>query len=138
MVRYSEIKNILKTHKLRVTDGRIDILEFFLRRGKTITFKDLEEEFRDSDRVTLYRTLHAFTEHGVLHKIPDESGFATYGLCHNTCDPEDHYHNHMHFKCTECGNIECLEQHVPTITVPGYQVTQADLILKGTCNTCLQ
>lgn len=136
MIRYSDIKKVLKEHKLRVTAGRIDILEFFHRQNRTLSFKDLEDEFKDSDRVTLYRTLNAFTDKGVLHKIPDDSGFATYGLCHDSCDSEDHNHDHMHFKCNECGTIECLEQNIPTVKIPGYKVTEANLILKGTCKTC--
>ena len=114
----------------------MDVLEFFLRQNTTISFKDLEEEFKGSDRVTLYRTLSAFTEHGVLHKIPDDSGYATYGLCYDTCDSEDHNHDHMHFKCNECGNMECLDQSIPFINIPGYQVKEANLILKGICKTC--
>lgn len=136
MLKYSEIKQILKSHKLSVTTARIDVLEFFIRRNKTLSFKDLEDEFKDSDRVTLYRTLNSFTENGLIHKIPDDSGFATYGLCHDTCSSEDHKHDHMHFKCNECGTIECLDQHIPNITVPGYKVTEANLILKGVCNNC--
>jgi len=136
MVRYSEIKNILKLHKLRITSGRVDVLEFFLRQNRTLSFKDLEDEFKESDRVTLYRTLGAFTDNGLLHIIPDDTGFATYGLCHDTCDSEDHNHDHMHFKCNECGTIECLEQNIPTIKIPGYKVTEANLILKGTCKNC--
>ena len=107
MVRFSEVKKILKSHKLRVTDGRVDVLEFFLREKKTMSFKDLEEEFQSSDRVTLYRILGAFTEHGVLHKIPDDSGNAKYGLCHDTCGSGDHQHDHVDFKCNQCGIIEC-------------------------------
>ena len=137
MARYSEVKKILKSHKLRVTDGRVDVLEFFLRQGRAITFKDLEMEFKTSDRVTLYRTLNAFTEHGVLHKIPNDSGHATYGLCHDTCDSEEHYHDHLHFKCNECGTIECLEIKIPSVNVPGYLVKEANMILKGTCKTCV-
>jgi Fur family ferric uptake transcriptional regulator len=136
MARYSEIKNILKSHNLKVTDGRVDVLDFFIRQNKTLSFKNLEEEFKDSDRVTLYRTLSAFAEKGVLHKIPDDSGHATYGLCHDTCDSEDHNHDHIHFKCHECGTIECLEQNIPPIKVPGYKVKEADLILKGVCKIC--
>ena len=136
MARYSQIKKILKSHKLRVTEGRIDVLEFFLRQNKTLSFRDLEEEFKDSDRVTLYRTLNSFTENGLIHKIPDDSGFATYGLCHDTCDANDHAHDHMHFKCNACGTIECLEQNIPEVKIPGYTVTEANLILKGTCKNC--
>lgn len=135
-MRYSKIKDILKTHKLRVTTVRVDVLEFFIRKNKTLSFKDLETEFTDFDRVTLYRTLSSFTDSGVLHKIPDDSGFATYGLCHDTCSSEDHNHDHMHFKCNECGNIECLELNIPPVKVPGYQVTEANLILKGICINC--
>jgi len=136
MLRYSNIKDILKSHKLRVTDVRVDVLEFLIRQKKTLSFKDLENEFKDFDRVTLYRTLNAFTENGVLHKIPDDSGFATYGLCHETCSSEDHNHDHMHFKCNECGNIECLDMIIPPVKVPGYKVTEANLILKGICINC--
>jgi len=136
MIRYSQIKKILQDHKLRVTAGRIDILEFFHRQNRTLSFKDLEDEFKDSDRVTLYRTLGAFTEQGVLHKIPDDSGFATYGLCQDACDSEDHNHDHIHFKCNECGTIECLDQIIPKVKISGYKVTEANLILKGTCKNC--
>ena len=137
MARYSKVKKILKSHKLRVTDGRVDILEFFLRQSRTLSHKDLEDEFTDLDRVTLYRTLSAFTDNGVLHKIPDDSGLATYGLCHDTCDSEDHNHDHMHFKCNDCGTTVCLDQIIPPIKVPGYQITEANLILKGTCKACI-
>ena len=137
MTRYSDVKKILKSHKLKVTDTRMDVLSYFLAQNRTLTFKNLEDEFQDSDRVTIYRTLIAFTEKGVLHKIPDDSGHATYGLCHDTCSSEDHSHDHMHFKCDECGVIECLEQSIPAVKVPGYKVKEANLILKGTCKSCV-
>jgi len=137
MARYSEIKKILKAHDLRVTDGRIDVLEYFMRKEKTLSIKDIQKELKDSDRVTLYRILNAFTEHGVLHKIPDDSGNPKYGLCHDTCNAYDHNHDHMHFKCSECGIVECLEQDIPKIKIPGYQVKEANLILKGICKTCV-
>lgn len=137
MARYSEIKRILKSHNLRVTDGRVDVLELFIRLGKTLSIKDLQVELKDSDRVTLYRILNAFTKQGILHKIPDDSGVPNYGLCHDTCEAEDHQHDHMHFKCDTCGTIECLEENIPPISIPGYLITEADLILKGTCKTCV-
>lgn len=133
---YSELKKILKNHRLRVTDCRMDILDFFLTRKKALSFKDLEEAFTAYDRVTLYRTLHSFSENGILHKIPDDSGFATYGVCHETCDPKEHHHNHMHFKCNACGNIECVDQHLPNIHLPGYQIQEANLVLNGICQSC--
>lgn len=137
-MKYSDLKQILKRHKLRITDCRMDVLELFLNHKKALSFKDLEDRLNDYDRVTLYRTLHSFTDHGVLHKIPDDSGFATYGVCHETCDAEEHHHNHMHFKCNECGNIECLDEHLPKINLPGYKVEEANLIVNGICQSCVE
>ena len=135
---YSDLKQILKRHKLRVTDCRMDVLEYFLEQEKALSFKDLEEKFVSYDRVTLYRTLHSFADHGVLHKIPDDSGYATYGVCHETCDAEEHHHNHMHFKCNECGQIECLDEHLPPIHLPGYKILEANLIVNGICQQCVE
>lgn len=137
-MKYSSLKQILKRHKLRITDCRMDILEYFIHEEKALSFKDLEDNFDQYDRVTLYRTLHSFTEHGMLHKIPDDSGSVTYGICYDTCDAEEHHHNHIHFKCNECGEIKCLDKHLPKIDLPGYLVEEANLIVNGICKECVE
>lgn len=136
VMKYSELKQILKNHQLRVTDCRMDILEYFTVQKRALSIRDLENQFQAYDRVTLYRTLTSFTENGVLHKIPDDSGFATYGLCYSTCSSSEHHHNHLHFKCTVCGNIECIQMSVPDVTLPGYVVHETNLILSGICKAC--
>ena len=97
-----------------------------------------ENNFKQYDRVTLYRTLNTFLDSGILHRIPNENGTATYGLCHDTCTPEHHDHNHIHFKCNNCGQIECLEEKVANaVAVPsGYQVQGINLIVDGICAEC--
>ncbi|MEQ9423328.1 MAG: transcriptional repressor [Cyclobacteriaceae bacterium] len=136
-MKYSELKNTLKKHSLRITDCRMDVLELFTKTDHALSFKALESELDVYDRVTLYRTLHSFIEKGVLHRIPDDSGFASYGICHETCTPQEHSHDHVHFKCDECGHIECLsDHHVPKVVIPGYVVNEANLIVSGLCNSC--
>lgn len=133
-----ELKSILKSHNLRVTDCRLDVIDFFLKNKKALSQGDLEGQFKNYDRVTLYRTLISFLESGILHKIPNDSGVATYGLCNETCSPENHNHNHIHFKCNSCGDIECLEEKVvPTVSVPdGYMVENVNMIVDGVCSNC--
>lgn len=132
------MKKILKDHSLRVTDCRIDVLQMFLDANYALSFRDLEDRFAAYDRVTLYRTLNSFMENGVLHRIPDDSGFARYGICQDTCTPDHHQHDHIHFKCDECGNIECLPGHYPPrVSLPGYKVTDTSVILKGVCQHCM-
>lgn len=129
---------ILRNHKLRVTNCRLDVLEMFADRGHALSQKDLENQLTQYDRVTLYRTLQSFIDNGVLHKIPNESGSATFGICFDTCTATDHSHNHVHFKCNICGNIECIEnQPIPRIQIPdGYSVEQWNMIIDGVCQSC--
>ncbi|MEM9327924.1 MAG: transcriptional repressor, partial [Bacteroidota bacterium] len=62
-------KEILKSHKLRVTDCRMEVLAFFHLETKTLSQSDLEHQFaKRYDPVTLYRTLNSFFEAGLIHK----------------------------------------------------------------------
>ena len=134
----ASLKTILKNHKLRITDCRLDVIRLFLDEKNALSQGDLEHHLDQYDRVTLYRTLNSFLDSGILHKIPNSTGVATYGLCHETCSPEQHDHNHIHFKCNSCGHIECLDdEHVPPVSVPkGYQVAGVNLIVDGICADC--
>jgi Fur family ferric uptake transcriptional regulator len=115
----------------------MDVLDLFSKTTHALSTKDLEEELGDYDRVTLYRTLNSFIEQGVIHRIPDDSGVARYGMCHDTCLPHDHHHDHVHFKCDDCGQMECLSSYkVPRVEVPGYEIHDANLILTGLCKAC--
>lgn len=130
--------HILKEHDLRITNCRLDVIELFMNEKSALSQGDLENNLKEYDRVTLYRTLHSFLDSGILHKIPNEDGNATYGLCHDTCSPDHHHHNHIHFKCNNCGQIECLEEkEVPQVTVPsGYQIEGINMIVDGVCANC--
>ncbi|MDE0472670.1 MAG: transcriptional repressor [Ekhidna sp.] len=132
------LKEILKSHNLRVTNCRIDVIRYFSDKRGALSLGDLENKFTQYDRVTLYRTLNSFLKFGILHKIPNESGTATYGLCYDTCAPEQHIHNHIHFKCNNCGQIECLEdKETPNVSVPeGYTMEKVNLIVDGICAEC--
>ena len=129
---------ILKKHKLRVTNSRVAVLDCFLDKNQALSLGILENEFPNFDRVTLYRTLNSFLESGILHKIPNDLGSATYGLCHDTCNPQEHKHDHVHFKCNKCGKVECLEDLiVPKIKVPtGYSPYTVNMIVDGICGNC--
>ncbi len=136
-MKYSDYKKLLKGHKLRITDCRIDVLENFYKENHALSFKDLEDNLDDYDRVTLYRTLNSFIDKGLLHRIPSEDGFASYGLCLDECTDSSHHHDHVHFKCSVCGHIECLpDHHVPKVKLPGYKIEEQNLIVSGVCMDC--
>ena len=136
----TNLKSILTNHNLRITDCRLKVIQYFMNEKNTLSQGDLKLRFKEYDRVTLYRTINSFLASGILHKIPNETGSATYGLCHDTCNPDHHKHNHIHFKCNECGQIECLKEKQPVpnnIPLPkGYHFRGVSLIIDGVCTNC--
>jgi Fur family ferric uptake transcriptional regulator len=132
------IRDILKNHNLRTTSCREDILETFLNKEVALSHGDLESKIGDRfDRVTIYRTLKTFLEKGIIHKVLDDEGMR-YALCKERCSEHNHQHDHVHFKCNECGQTNCLENlHVPAVQLPeGYRAQEVNLLIQGLCAAC--
>lgn len=130
---------ILRAHKLRQTDCRRQVLNAFLEKSAAIGQPELEKKLSEFDRVTIYRTLTTFLEKGVLHKVLNDKGAAKYALCSNKCDEHQHHDEHVHFKCLECGELECIDNlKIPTFTLPkGYTFVNANLLIQGHCKMCV-
>lgn len=135
------LENNLKQHKLRITQVRLELLQYFQDNNKALSHADLEIEFdKKFDRVTIYRTLSSFVENGLLHKILDDSGTAKYALCMHGNIAHHHTDNHVHFKCSNCCKIECLHDiEIPVLALPKkYKMQNANLLLEGICAVCNQ
>lgn len=133
------VSDTLKNYQLRTTACRESVLETFQTRQSALSHGDLEAALKDKhfDRVTIYRTLKTFLEKGIIHKIPDDEGLR-YALCRENCVDDDHHHDHVHFKCNECGETNCLEDLlVPAVKLPeGYQAQEVNLLIQGLCEKC--
>jgi Fur family transcriptional regulator, ferric uptake regulator len=67
----SDINEILRKNQLSVTDSRKSILDLFLNSNGALAHADIEKQTNEKfDRVTVYRTLQAFMEKGLIHTIP--------------------------------------------------------------------
>lgn len=135
-----QVRDTLKDHNLRTTSCREDILETFLSREAALSHGDLESTHGNRfDRVTIYRTLKTFLEKGIIHKVLDDEG-TRYALCRERCSEHNHHHDHVHFKCYECGQTNCLENlHIPEVHLPkGYHVQEMNLLIQGLCAACSQ
>ena len=131
-------ENILKEHKLRITDFRIKVLELFLNSSEALSSNTIEKQLDKVDRITLYRTLKSFEEKGLIHVAVDGSDKLKYAMCHSGCSSHEHLDNHAHFRCHDCGKTTCLEEiPSPQVNIPqGYKVNSTYLIIEGTCQTC--
>lgn len=135
------IKELLHSNDLRFTPCRSDMIELFQKKKLALSEPEIEKIFKDRyDRVTLYRNLATFVEKGLLHKVMDDTGAKRYALSSEDCSLNTiHQHNHVHFKCCQCGEVRCLEEiTLPEPKLPsGYCMDEMHILLSGTCPNCI-
>lgn len=129
---------VLKKHGLKNTRQRKVVLEEFSRASTALSQPDLEKRLKgEMDRVTLYRILSSFEENGILHSVLDKQGTMNYASCSASCSANHHHDEHIHFNCSNCGKIFCLNVKIPAVKMPGgFQVTQLSLTATGVCDAC--
>ncbi len=131
-------ERLLKSFNMRSTPSRQEILGLFLEREYALSHGDIEKEVSHSlDRVTVYRTIRTFLDRGVIHKVLDDEGTLKYALCSEACSSTGHHHDHIHFKCTSCGQTLCLDMELPGFHLPrGYKPDTINVLVQGTCEKC--
>ncbi len=132
-------EKILKTKNLRVTPFRKEVLSIFLSNEHAISAQDIEETLGEHDRITLYRTIKSFINNGVIHEIVMPGDVKKMALCDPVCNHDDglHEHNHIHFQCSKCEEVYCVEVNkLPEIKLPGFQIDELEVQAKGTCKNC--
>lgn len=132
------IEQRLSDHKVKPTAIRLLVMDYLLKQEAAISLTDLYEAFEKSDRVTLYRTLKAFEERGIIHSIDDGTGAPKYALCQEGCTCDFERDLHVHFHCRVCGETFCLPRYkIPEINLPEkFKAEEANLVVKGVCDRC--
>lgn len=139
MIMARDTKDILKKNRLSVTASREKILNLFLDQTGALAHGDIEKKAGEKfDRVTIYRTLQAFVEKGIIHTIPTADNSILYALCKDDCEEGHHHDHHIHFVCKQCHNTYCLDNVVtPDIKLPaGYSAKQIEVVVEGICRQC--
>ncbi|MFC4213387.1 Fur family transcriptional regulator [Pedobacter lithocola] len=129
---------LLIDNKLKQTRPRLLVLEQIIGRSAAVSQPELEKTLKQEvDRVTLYRTLTTFEEKGILHKIMGSDGKANYAMCDTKCTIDHHQDQHLHFSCSTCQKIYCLDIQIPNIAIPNhFNVDAMQVMATGTCETC--
>jgi len=140
-IKITEVNDILRKNQLSVTDSRKSILDLFLHSNGALAHADIEKQTGEKfDRVTVYRTLQAFMEKGIIHTIPTSDNSIRYALCKDDCTEGHHHDNHVHFLCNVCGRTTCLDSvTVPEVKLPkGFRPMDSQMIVSGICGQCQQ
>lgn len=129
--------NLLKSKKISETPFRKEVLAIFSKYNNAIPLSLVEKELKEYNRITLYRTIKVFIEKGIIHEITLSGNESNYAICKEGCDTVAHHHQHIHFKCTKCGIIFCVEvDKIPKIRLPKYKIEQLEIQATGLCQDC--
>lgn len=131
------LKEILKSRKLKATQTRLQLLSIFDQEKYAVPYSKIQILMKETDRVTLYRTIETLLEKGVIHKAYREENDNYFAMCGQSCSQQEHNHDHVHFKCQNCNEVQCkeIDQKI-NIDIPGYKVNTTSVVLQGICNKC--
>jgi Fur family ferric uptake transcriptional regulator len=134
----NRFEHLLDQHHLKKTGPRLRVLSMMSSKNTATSQPDLENLMHDVDRVTLYRILNVFEEKGIIHKVFDLNGTANYAICNSKCEEHNHQDEHLHFNCTVCNNVYCLNDlNLPSINLPaGFKAENFTLYASGLCPKC--
>ena len=133
------IADLLHAHGLRKTPIRTEMLALFTKNDTALSASDVISKMKSRhDRVTVYRALNSFEEHGILHRASEDERGVKYALCGQHCPDEQHADQHAHFVCDQCHQTYCLEEvRVPKVAVSDeFSVDRTNFTLGGTCKAC--
>lgn len=136
-MKTSSAENLLRSKSLKATSTRVELVKRLSAFASAMPYSAIQEQMKDIDRVTLYRTIKSLTDQGVIHMAYQENNEKYYALCGTGCQQHDHHHDHIHFKCTECLTVTCEQPTTPiAISIAGHHIQHLSINAEGICPTC--
>lgn len=130
-------KKILSDHQIKPSHQRIKILEYLISHKTHPTvdqiFVDLHNEIPTLSKSTVYNTLGALEQGGLVRTLAIDDNESRYDLIITK--------DHGHIKCERCGTIYDfdfdMDQFSPT-SLAGFQINEKSIYFKGICPSCLK
>lgn len=130
----TEISAKLKEHGVRPTPQRIEVYRFLaehpIHATADVIYDALLPENPSFSKTTIYNTIKALTDCGLLHPVVID------GVCiRYDANTEDH----GHFKCTSCSRVFDFSADFEVGTtsgLDGFRVNAKDLYYYGQCPEC--
>lgn len=124
---------MLRSAGARVTPIRVSVIELLLGQSCALSAADVLSGLRAEapDRVTIYRTLSALTECGLIHQQMNFDKVRRY-LLGNTGGQ-----SWIKFRCVVCGAERTRRAELPAAgAFPGCEITGQTLMVEGRCEDC--
>lgn len=134
-----QVEAALRAAGARVTAPRVRVLALLHATPAPLSQRDVEEALAGEalpriDRVTLYRVLDWLADNGLAHKAADAHGVFRF----STAAANGEHGKHVHFRCTGCGGVQCLDMKLPKPPAlpKGFRLTSMELDVRGECAAC--
>ena len=137
MLKTTQANDLIKSTGARVTANRTKVLAFLLAQTRALTHREIDQGLsadQPIDPVTLYRVLEWLVTEDLIHNVAGDDHVSRFRIGHN-----DNLHPHAHFQCANCSTVTCMEELElqNNVFLPkGFQLTQAEILLKGFCPAC--
>ena len=132
----TQIEPRVREAGLKLTPQRFAVLEFLLKTPGHPTAEqigaDLNLNFPRASRATIYNTLNALRDAGLIHEVYVDGSVARY---------DTNLDKHHHFVCGVCDKLE----DVPLSSITslpkskleaGYVIENYEIVLRGICPSC--
>jgi Fur family transcriptional regulator, ferric uptake regulator len=130
-------EEVLKKMGLRITQQRIQVLEYLARKSGPVNLTDLNQNFSDRiNRITLYRILNDFEELGIIRLFFSHDGKKCIEWTGEHHETHDEHPSHLHFQCKTCDKIFCLDDIEIKNLPEGFNLSSDQSVLVGTCSVC--
>jgi Fur family ferric uptake transcriptional regulator len=133
----NEIEKLLIDKNIKPTAMRLLVLEVILKNNGALSLIEIERQFENVERTTIYRTLKTFQENCIIHSIHDGTGAVRYAICSEGCNCNIG-DLHAHFFCNQCGQTICLKDYpIPDPKLPeDFIFRNANFVIQGICPDC--
>ncbi|RLD80693.1 MAG: transcriptional repressor [Bacteroidetes bacterium] len=132
-----DLEKKLQFRNIKPTSMRLLVYKVLRKQQKAVSLYEIEQQFDNVDRSTIFRTLKTFQNNYLIHSVDDGTGAVKYALCDDdcTCSLND---LHVHFLCNKCGQTFCFKNlPVPIPNLPeNFSFESANFVVKGICSSC--
>jgi Fur family transcriptional regulator, ferric uptake regulator len=126
----------LRSHEMRVTEPRKAMLQILTREHGPFSAEELHQKMggKGCDVVTVYRSLQAMEEIGVVRRCDFGDGTYRYEINHGE-------HHHHHIICRHCRSVQVLDHCIAgrlerAAREMGYENISHTLEIFGVCPAC--
>ncbi len=135
-------REILEEAGLEATPARLRVLEVVGGQPAPLSAADIHRTVNRTgrlDRVTVYRILERLVREKILQEVSLGGRRRLFGMA-----PSEHHPAHPHFRCAQCGAVQCLPPGGVRVDLGGVrrlfagEIRGVEVHLEGLCANCLQ